>query len=129
MEADRQAFSVRRAVVLATGSRPQIPLVPGLEATPFWTNRQAVSVKELPASLLVLGGGAIGVEPAQAFARFGTAVTVVEAMQHLLPAEEPAVGTLLADVLEDEGILGRPGPDADHRAMPKFTFTDPRSAP
>ncbi|WP_327342227.1 NAD(P)/FAD-dependent oxidoreductase [Streptomyces europaeiscabiei] len=109
VETDGQAFSVRRAVVLATGSRPQIPPVPGLEATPYWTNRQAVSVKEPPASLLVLGGGAIGVELAQAFARFGTAVTIVEAMERLLPGEEPEIGALLAGVLEEEGITVRTG--------------------
>ncbi|MFE3328829.1 MULTISPECIES: dihydrolipoyl dehydrogenase family protein [unclassified Streptomyces] len=107
VEADGQTFHVRRAVVLATGSRPQVPPVPGLEATPYWTNRQAVSVKERPASLLVLGGGAVGVELAQAFSRFGAAVTIVEAMERLLPGEEPAVGALLADVLEEEGITVR----------------------
>ncbi|MBT2366120.1 NAD(P)/FAD-dependent oxidoreductase [Streptomyces sp. ISL-10] len=109
VEANGQVFAVRRAVVLATGSRPQIPPVPGLEDVPYWTNRQAVSVKEPPASLLVLGGGAVGVELVQAFARFGTAVTVVEAMERLLPAEEPEVGTLLAVVLAEEGITVRTG--------------------
>lgn len=103
VEAGGEMFAVRRAVVLATGSRPQIPPVPGLEGVPYWTNRQAVSVKEPPASLLVLGGGAIGVELAQAFARFGTAVTVLEAMEWLLPAEEPEAGALLAEVLAEEG--------------------------
>jgi pyruvate/2-oxoglutarate dehydrogenase complex dihydrolipoamide dehydrogenase (E3) component len=104
VETDGQAFAVRRAVVLATGSHPQIPPVPGLDDVPYWTNRQAVSVKEPPASLLVLGGGAVGLELAQAFARFGTAVTVVEALGRLLSAEEPEAGALLADVLEEEGI-------------------------
>ncbi|OII66364.1 NAD(P)/FAD-dependent oxidoreductase [Streptomyces sp. CC77] len=109
VEADGQVLAVRRAVVLATGSRPQIPPVPGLDQVPYWTNRQAVSVKEPLASLLVLGGGAVGVELAQAFARFGAAVTVVEAMERLLPAEESEVGTLLADVLREEGISVRTG--------------------
>ncbi|MEU8619479.1 NAD(P)/FAD-dependent oxidoreductase [Streptomyces sp. NPDC048623] len=109
VEADGQAFSVRRGVVLATGSRPQIPPVPGLADVPYWTNRQAVSAKEPPASLLVLGGGAIGVELAQAFARFGTAVTVVEAMERLLPADEPEAGELLHEVLQEEGVTVRVG--------------------
>lgn len=109
VEAEGEMFAVRRAVVLATGSRPQIPPVPGLEGVPYWTNRQAVSVKEPPASLLVLGGGAVGVELAQAFARFGTAVTVVEAMERLLPAEEPEAGALLAEVLAEEGVTVRTG--------------------
>ncbi|MFJ6944100.1 FAD-dependent oxidoreductase [Streptomyces wuyuanensis] len=121
VEADGQAFSVRRAVVLATGNRPQIPPVPGLEATPYETNRQAVSVKEPPASLLVLGGGAIGVELAQAFSRFGTAVTIVEAMERLLPGEDPAVGALLAGVRGPRGrrLPAHPGGrTGDHRAAP-----------
>ncbi|APU43432.1 dihydrolipoyl dehydrogenase family protein [Streptomyces sp. TN58] len=109
VEADGQVFAVRRGVVLATGSRPQIPPVPGLDAVPYWTNRQAVAAKEPPESLLVLGGGAIGVELAQAFARFGTVVTVVEAMERLLPAEEPEAGALVADVLRSEGITVRTG--------------------
>ncbi|MFJ3921620.1 dihydrolipoyl dehydrogenase family protein [Streptomyces sp. NPDC090022] len=109
VEAGGEMFAVRRAVVLATGSRPQIPPVPGLEDVPYWTNRQAVSAKEPPASLLVLGGGAIGMELAQAFARFGTAVTVVEAMERLLPAEEPEAGALLAEALAEEGVTVRTG--------------------
>ncbi|WP_244282941.1 FAD-dependent oxidoreductase [Streptomyces flavidovirens] len=108
VEVDGQSFAVRRGVVLATGSRPQIPPVPGLADVPYWTNRQAVSVKEPPASLLVLGG-AIGVELAQGFSRFGTAVTVVEAIERLLPAEEPEAGELLAEVLQGEGVTVRAG--------------------
>ncbi|MCJ1676962.1 NAD(P)/FAD-dependent oxidoreductase [Streptomyces sp. APSN-46.1] len=109
VEADGQVFAARRAVVLATGSRPQIPPVPGLDNVPYWTNRQAIAAKEPPASLLVLGGGPIGLELAQAFARFGTVVTVVEAMDRLLPADEPEAGTLIADVLRAEGITVRTG--------------------
>ncbi|WP_267246010.1 dihydrolipoyl dehydrogenase family protein [Streptomyces sp. PR69] len=109
VEADGRTFAARRAVVLAAGSRPQLPPVPGLDQVPYWTNRQAVSAKEPPASLLVLGGGAIGVELAQVFARFGVAVTVVEAMERLVPAEEPEVGALLADVLRAEGCTVRTG--------------------
>jgi pyruvate/2-oxoglutarate dehydrogenase complex dihydrolipoamide dehydrogenase (E3) component len=93
-----RAFQARRGVVLATGTQPQIPPVPGLDGVPYWTNREAIEAKELPASLLVLGGGAVGVELAQVFARFGVAVTVVEAADRLLPAEEPEAGNLLAAV-------------------------------
>ncbi|MFJ2580832.1 dihydrolipoyl dehydrogenase family protein [Kitasatospora aureofaciens] len=109
VEVDGQEFTARRGVVLATGSRPAIPPVPGLDRVPYWTNRDAVSAKEPPASLLVLGGGAIGLELAQAFARFGTPVTVVEALDRLLPAEEPETGALLAEVLGAEGIAVRTG--------------------
>ena len=99
-----RTFTARRAIVLATGTEPAIPPIPGLAEVPYWTNRDVVEAKELPTSLLVLGGGAIGVELAQALARFGTAVTVVEALDRLLPLETPAAGELLARVFADEGI-------------------------
>ncbi|MEU0272600.1 NAD(P)/FAD-dependent oxidoreductase [Streptomyces sp. NPDC006307] len=104
-----ETYTARRGVVVATGSRPQAPPVPGLDAVPYWTNRDAVSAKEAPDSLLVLGGGAVGVELAQAFARFGTAVTVVEAADRLLPAEEPEAGELVAGVLREQGLTVRTG--------------------
>jgi pyruvate/2-oxoglutarate dehydrogenase complex dihydrolipoamide dehydrogenase (E3) component len=109
VEVDGQVFTARRGVVLATGSRPQIPPVPGLDQVPYWTNRDAIAVKEPSVSLIVLGGGAVGLELTQAFARFGTAVTVIEVMERLLPAEEPEAGALLADVLRTEGITVRTG--------------------
>ncbi|MER6977777.1 FAD-dependent oxidoreductase, partial [Streptomyces carpinensis] len=73
-----RTFEARRGVVPATGARPRIPAVPGLEGTPYWTDRDAMAAKELPASMVVLGGGAIGVELAEVFARFTCAVTVIE---------------------------------------------------
>ncbi|MFI9584239.1 dihydrolipoyl dehydrogenase family protein [Streptomyces sp. NPDC052236] len=99
-----RTFQARRGVVLATGTRPRIPPVPGLETTPYWTNRDAMATKELPASLLVLGGGAIGVELAQVFARFGCVVTVVEGQDRLLSAEEPEAGELAGSVLRADGV-------------------------
>src|SRR5262249_30539257 len=90
-------------------SRPTIPPVPGLDRVPYWTNRDAVFAKEPPTSLLVLGGGAIGLELAQAFARFGTWVTVVEALDRLLPAEEPETRGMPAAVLGADGITVRTG--------------------
>jgi pyruvate/2-oxoglutarate dehydrogenase complex dihydrolipoamide dehydrogenase (E3) component len=94
-----------RAIVIATGARPVIPPIPGLDQVPYWTNRQAIEAKELPSSLIVLGGGAIGVELAQVFARFGVAVTVVESSERLVAMEEPEAGDLLCEVFEREGIL------------------------
>jgi pyruvate/2-oxoglutarate dehydrogenase complex dihydrolipoamide dehydrogenase (E3) component len=105
-------FEARRAIVLNTGSEPSIPPIPGLHDTPLWTNREAIEATEVPTSLLVLGGGAIGVELAQVYARFGAHVTVVEAMPHLLPLEEPESGALLADVFTREGIGVRVGAEA-----------------
>jgi pyruvate/2-oxoglutarate dehydrogenase complex dihydrolipoamide dehydrogenase (E3) component len=98
-------FEAGRGVVLATGTSPSIPPVPGLPDVSYWTNREIVrSTVTLPASLVVLGGGSIGVELAQAVARFGTQVTVIEATERLLPQEEPEAGDLLAMVLRREGI-------------------------
>jgi pyruvate/2-oxoglutarate dehydrogenase complex dihydrolipoamide dehydrogenase (E3) component len=108
---DRE-FHARRAIVLNTGTQPAIPPIPGLAGTPLWTNRDAIEATEVPASLLVLGGGAIGVELAQVFARFGASVTVVEAAAHLLPSEDPDAGALLASVLAREGVSVRPNAKA-----------------
>ncbi len=99
----------RRGIVINTGTAPAVPPVPGLAGTPFWTNREAVRVTEVPDSLIVLGGGAIGVELAQVFARFGARVTVVEALGQLVSFEEPEAGELLARVFEAEGIVVRTG--------------------
>jgi pyruvate/2-oxoglutarate dehydrogenase complex dihydrolipoamide dehydrogenase (E3) component len=109
---DGTLFEARRGVVIATGTRPWVPPIPGLDTVDYWTNRELIETKELPSSLLVLGGGAVGLELAQAFARFGVDVTVVEALDRLLPSEEPDVGSLLARVLTDEGIQVRTGVSA-----------------
>ncbi|MGA7204274.1 MAG: NAD(P)/FAD-dependent oxidoreductase [Specibacter sp.] len=97
------AFRARHAVVLNPGTNPAIPSVPGLAGTPYWTNREAMRAAEAPASLLISGGGAIAVELAQVFARFGTRVSVV-ARGPLLSREEPEAGELLAKVFAREGI-------------------------
>ncbi|MEX1009419.1 MAG: NAD(P)/FAD-dependent oxidoreductase [Acidimicrobiia bacterium] len=109
VEVAGQRFEASRGVVLATGTSPVIPPIPGLETVDYWTNRDAVAAKELPESLVVLGGGAIGAELAQVFARFGVRVAIVEALDRLLPLEEPEVGLLLADVLRREGIAVHAG--------------------
>jgi pyruvate/2-oxoglutarate dehydrogenase complex dihydrolipoamide dehydrogenase (E3) component len=95
----------RRAVVIANGSTAAIPPIPGLDTVEYWTNRQAAIPTELPASLAILGGGAIGVELGQAFARLGTRVTVIEAGPTFLGLEEPEAGAALRPHLEAEGIM------------------------
>ncbi|SRR6266487_2483265 len=99
----------RRGIVIGTGTSPAVPPVPGLAGTPFWTNREAIEAKAVPESLVVLGGGAIGAELGQVFARFGALVTVVEAADRLLPLEEPEAGELLAAVFDRGGIGVRAG--------------------
>jgi pyruvate/2-oxoglutarate dehydrogenase complex dihydrolipoamide dehydrogenase (E3) component len=95
----------RRAVVIANGSTATIPPIPGLDTVEFWTNRQAAIPNELPASLAILGGGAIGVELGQAFARLGSKVTVIEASPTFLGVEEPEAGAALRPHLEADGIV------------------------
>src|SRR6267154_4630781 len=94
----------RRAVVIANGSTAAIPPIPGLDRVAFWTNRQAAIPSELPASLAILGGGPIGVELGQAFARLGSRVTVIEAAPKFLGLEEPEAGAALRPHLEADGI-------------------------
>jgi pyruvate/2-oxoglutarate dehydrogenase complex dihydrolipoamide dehydrogenase (E3) component len=95
----------RRAVVIANGSTAAIPPIPGLETVEFWTNRQAAIPGELPVSLAILGGGAIGVELGQAFARLGSRVTIIEAGPTFLGLEEPEAGVALRPHLEADGIM------------------------
>jgi pyruvate/2-oxoglutarate dehydrogenase complex dihydrolipoamide dehydrogenase (E3) component len=99
-----EEFTARKGVLLNTGTEPAVPPVGGLADTPYWTNRDAVRLTELPAALAVIGGGAIGAELAQLFARFGVRVTVLEVADRLLPPEEPEAGRLLGDVFTREGI-------------------------
>src|SRR5712691_1301546 len=98
-------------------------LIPGLAGTPFWTNHQAIEAEQVPRSLIVLGGGAIGTELAQAYARFGSTVTVVEALGRLLPPEEPESGALLEQVFGREGIGVRTGVAAASIAHDGGEFT------
>lgn len=102
-------YRASRAVVIATGTSATVPPIDGLDQVPYWTNREAVKAEVLPKSLIVLGGGAVGLELAQVFARFGVTVTVVEALPRLLAMEEPEAGALLAQVFTTEGIVVRTG--------------------
>lgn len=123
VEVDGTTYEARRGVVVATGTVPAIPPIDGLAGTPYWTNRDAIEAETLPASLVVLGGGAIGVELAQAYARFGVAVTVVEAAQRLVPMEEPEASALVTDALEADGVTIRVGEGATAVRHDGATFT------
>jgi dihydrolipoamide dehydrogenase len=105
-----RALEARRAVVLATGTRAAIPPVSGLADARPWDNRDVTAAKELPGRLLVLGGGAIGLEMAQAYRRLGVGqVTVLEVLPRLLAREEPFAGEELRVALEAEGIAVHTG--------------------
>lgn len=96
-------LTFRRAVI-ATGARAAVPPIPGLAETPFLTNETVFDLAHRPESLLVLGGGPIGCEMAQAFARLGTSVTLVNQGARLLQKEEPAASALVQAALEQEGV-------------------------
>lgn len=102
-------YVARRGVVLATGTSPALPPIAGLADAAPWTNRDIFKIRMNPASLIVLGGGAIGLELAQAFSRFGTTVTVIEALDRVLAPEEPESSELVAAVLRAEGVTLRTG--------------------
>ncbi len=91
-------------IVIATGSRPAVPPVPGLDAVPYLTNESLFAMTALPAHLLVLGAGPIGLEMAQAFARLGSGVDVIDVTTTYLSGEDPEIAALSRRLLESEGV-------------------------
>ena len=96
-------------LLIATGSVPSIPPIPGLDGVEFWTNREATSTHEVPRRLIVVGGGPVGCELAQVFARMGSQVTLVDVAERLLSRDHPDAGALIAEVLAGEGVTLRLG--------------------
>jgi pyruvate/2-oxoglutarate dehydrogenase complex dihydrolipoamide dehydrogenase (E3) component len=109
IQVNDEVYEATRGVVIATGSSAVVPPIEGLAGTPFWTNREVVETEVLPESLLVLGGGAIGVELAQVLARFGVQVTIIEGSARLLAMEEPESSEVAKKVLADDGVTIRTG--------------------
>ncbi len=103
------ALSARHAVVVATGSAATLPPVPGLAEAKPWSPREATGAKHVPARLVVLGGGVVGCEMAQAFASLGSHVTVIEMAGGLLPMNEPVAGELVEQAMTASGIDVRTG--------------------
>jgi pyruvate/2-oxoglutarate dehydrogenase complex dihydrolipoamide dehydrogenase (E3) component len=108
-----RTFRASRGVVLGSGTEPATLPIDGLAATPYWTNREAVHATEAPARLVVVGGGTIGVELAQAFARLGSRVTLLEVADRLLGGEEPEAARSVHDALAAEGLDVRTGVTID----------------
>jgi pyruvate/2-oxoglutarate dehydrogenase complex dihydrolipoamide dehydrogenase (E3) component len=103
------AVLVGSRFVIATGSEPAVPPIRGIDDVPYLTNRTVFDLTELPERLLVLGGGPIGLELAQAFRRFGSEVTVVEMLDQLLPYGEPEAGAAVERILAADGVELRLG--------------------
>ena len=111
-------------IVVATGSAPAFPPVEGLDDLDgVWTNREVTGMKEVPRSIVILGGGPVGVEMAQALTRFGADVTLVEAEDRLLAREAAPVGETLAEALGEEGVDLRLGALAESAAAGGDGFT------
>lgn len=104
VDVDGRTFTATKGVVLNTGTEPSAPPIDGLADTPYWTNRDAVRLEELPGSLIVIGGGPIGAELSQVFSRFGVQVTLLEVADRIIAVEEPESSKLIADVFGQEGI-------------------------
>ena len=99
-------------ILIATGSDPVIPTINGLAEGGYWTNREATALRQIPGSVVVVGGGPVGVELAQFLRRFGSAVAIVQGAERLADREDPRVGDLLREALEKDGIKVRTGAHA-----------------
>jgi pyruvate/2-oxoglutarate dehydrogenase complex dihydrolipoamide dehydrogenase (E3) component len=104
VEVDGRRLRAGKAVVIATGTRPSLPPIEGLDRVQAWTNREAVKASELPRRLVVIGSGAVGVELGQGYARLGCGVHLIEGAPRILAMEEPEASACLAHALEAEGI-------------------------
>src|SRR5262249_43617789 len=119
VEAGGEMHTARR-LVIGTGTAPALPPVDGLRdlytpgSGPIWTNREAMQARTAPSSLIVIGGGPVGCELAQGFARFGASTTLIEAAPRILLKEEPEAGKVVAEVLRREGLTVLEGVEAEH---------------
>ncbi len=105
----QQSFTATRGIVIATGSHPFVPPIPGLADVDYWTTHDAIQAVTLPDSLIVLGGGAVGCELSQVFSRFGVDVTIAEGSDRLLALEEPEASEVVTQAFAAEGISVRRG--------------------
>lgn len=116
-------LTARRAVVIATGSAAAMPPIEGLAEVAAWDSRKITTAQEVPGSLIFLGGGAVGVEMAQAWCSLGSQVTLVEMQERLLPNEEPFAGELVAEGLTTIGVRVLTGARVDRVRRNSGTVT------
>jgi pyruvate/2-oxoglutarate dehydrogenase complex dihydrolipoamide dehydrogenase (E3) component len=107
-----QTIEARRAVILAGGTTPLLPPIDGLAEAKPWTNREATTAHDIPASLVVMGGGVVGVEMSQAYCSLGSRVTLIEGERRLLPREEEFACVQVTDSLAEQGVDIRTGQKA-----------------
>jgi pyruvate/2-oxoglutarate dehydrogenase complex dihydrolipoamide dehydrogenase (E3) component len=93
-----------RSLILCIGSTPLVPAIDGLEETGYWTSNEGTALRELPSSILVMGGGPVGVELAQVYGRFGVKTVLVQGGDRILPRDHPRSAEILTDQLEAEGV-------------------------
>lgn len=108
-----QTYTANQGIVIATGSKPFIPQIKGIDEVDYWTTHDLIAMENLPESMIVIGGGASGCELGQVVARFGADVTIVEAKDHLLPREESEAAAVLQEAFEAEGIDVKTGARAE----------------
>lgn len=99
-----KTFTAKRGIVIATGSKPFIPPIAGIDKVNYWTTHDVIKMDTLPESMIILGGGASGCELGQVLARFGVGVTIVEAQDRLLSSEEPEASEVVEEAFGAEGI-------------------------
>ena len=99
-----EKFTAQSGIVIATGSKPSIPPIAGLNEINFWTTHDVIQAEQKPQSMIILGGGAVGCELGQLLARFGVDIKIVEAADRILPAEEPETSKVLETEFASEGI-------------------------
>jgi pyruvate/2-oxoglutarate dehydrogenase complex dihydrolipoamide dehydrogenase (E3) component len=115
LEVDGQRYEAER-ILISTGSEPVVPPVEGLADSGYWTNREATSLHEIPASVIVMGGGPVGIELAQFMRRFGSEVSLVQGAPRLVEREDERVSELLRESLQNDGITVRTGANVERVA-------------
>jgi len=103
VEVDGEVLDTER-IVVATGSDARVPPIEGLDEVGYWTNREATTLSEIPESIVILGGGPVGIELGQFLRRFGTRVVLVQGGERLLEREHPAVSEMIAQTLREDDI-------------------------
>ena len=103
VDVDGRVLETER-VIVATGSDPIVPPIEGLEQAGYWTNREAATLHEIPASAVVIGAGPVGIEVGQMLARFGSSVTIIDTHDRPMSKEDPRVGALVGKALEEDGV-------------------------